>query len=181
VRVANRLLAFVLALALLATGVILIVEVIAANTDHQPVIFDWHAMFRWGQRNGWNATSVEITCGIVALVGLLLLLPQLRRSRPRRFPVDVGDQALDAGVTRKGLRTAIRSAVEDVDGVGGSSIAVGRRRVRVEARSAARTPDVAASIEPNVRQAAERVTEQLMLRQPRRVSVSVEQNKKAES
>ena len=115
-RIVNRLLAFALALALLAVGVILIVEVIAANTNAAPVIFDWHAMFRWGQRNTWQATSVEITCGIVALVGLLLLLPQLRRRRPNRFALTSEHAATDVALTRSGVRNAVRGAVDDVDG-----------------------------------------------------------------
>ena len=180
-RIVNRLLAFVLALALLAVGVILIVEVIAANIDRGPAIFNWHAMFRWGQRNTWQATSVELTCGIVALVGLLLLLPQLRRPRPNRFPLTAEHASTDVALTRSGVRNAVRGAVEDVDGVAGSKVHVGRRRIRVDATATARTSDAATDVEPAVSEAARNLIEHLRLQRPRRVAVSVSGAKKGQS
>ena len=180
-RIFNRLLALVLSLAILVVGVIFIVEVIAANTNRGPAIFDWHAMFRWGQRNTWQATSVEITCGIVALAGLLLLLPQLRRRRPNRFELATDHPATDAAVTRKGLRNAMGGAVADVEGVTGSRVHVGRRRIRIDASTSARTPDGTAGVEPAVQQAADELVSQLKLTGPRRVAVSVSQPKGAGS
>ena len=176
-RVFNRLLAFVLALALLATGVILIVEVIAANTNHGPAIFDWHAMYRWGQRNTWQATSVEITCGIVALAGLLLLLPQLRRRRPNRFQVQVDSAATDAALTRSGVRNVVRGAVEKVEGVSSTRVSVSRNRIKVNATASARTPEVARAVKPAVTEAANGVVESLRLAKPQRVAVSVTDSK----
>ena len=76
-RIANRLLAFIVAVAVIVTGVTVIVEVIAARSGAEPVIIGWHSILNWGQRNTWKTTSVELACSIITVVGLLLLLPQL--------------------------------------------------------------------------------------------------------
>ena len=48
-RIANRLLAFIVAAALVFSGVILIIEVIAVRSGSDPVIIGWHSILDWGR------------------------------------------------------------------------------------------------------------------------------------
>lgn len=177
-RIANRLLAFVVALALLALGVIVIIEVISARSGASPVVIGWHSILSWGQRNTWKATSVELACVISAVFGLVLLLPQLRRRRPTRLTVKAGGGATDAALTRKGVVVTVRGAVADVEGVSSSQVKVSHRRIRVAATSSATTSETADSLRSQVKDAAQRAVDELKLTANRRLRVTVATRKK---
>jgi hypothetical protein len=179
VRIVNRLLALILSLAIIAVGVILIIEVIASRSGAQPVVIGWHSILQWGQRNTWKATSVELACAILVVVGLLLLLPQLRRRRPTRVTVDSGDQATDAAITRKGIVTTVRGAVGDVEGISGSRVKVGHRRIQVNATGYAAT-DEAVSSDTAVKEAAQQAVDELKLSPSRQLRVKVAAGKKGD-
>lgn len=171
-RILNRLLALIVSLALIAVGVIVIIEVIAAQTNSKPVIINWHATLRWGQRNTWNHASVVLISAITAAVGLLLLVIQLWRRKPKRLGM-VSGAATDAAFTRKAVAVAIRAAVVDVEGIASCKVKVGRRRIRVIARSTATRAHTAKELEAAVEKAAAQQLESLHLRQRRRLRVSV--------
>ena len=177
-RIANRLLAFIVAAAIVVVGVVVIVEVIAARSGAAPVIIGWHFILYWGQRNTWKATSVELACAIIAVIGLLLLLPQLRRRRPTRVSVDSGDSSTDAAVTRTGIVVTVRGAVGDVEGISSSRVKVSHRSIQVDASSSAATDDTAGSSVSAVKAAAQQVIDDLKLTSPRRLKVNVSAGKK---
>jgi hypothetical protein len=152
-RIVNRLLALVVSLALIATSVVIIVEVIAERSHASPVIIDWHTIQRWGTRNTWQATSVEVACVITLVAGLILLLPQLWRRRPNRLRLET-EGPVEVRMSRKGVALTVRGAVTDVDGITSSRVRVKRRRIRVTAQSSTLDPDVARALEPQVEQAA---------------------------
>lgn len=175
-RVFNRLLAFVVALAFLATSVIIIVEVIAVGTDSGPWIIDWHAILRWAQRNTWKATSVELASAITAAVGLLILIPQLIPRRPGRLRIhspDVDARDTDAALTRKGLMVTVQSAVESVEGITRSRVKVTHQRITVSAQAVGVQPAAADELTPLVRQAAQDRVGELGLVPAHRLRVAV--------
>jgi hypothetical protein len=171
-RIVNRLLAFVVALALVGAGVIIVVEVVAARSHSGPLIVHWHAILDWGRRNTWRATSVELACSIIAAAGLILLLPQLFRRRVTRLRIDAGDTT-NAAITRKGVTVTIRSAVAEVEGIASSRVKVGRRRIRVKALSTALEGEVIGDLAPDVTAAATQQLDGLRLHTPRRLRVTV--------
>ncbi len=170
-RIANRLVAFVVAIALLALGIIVIIEVIAARSSSAPIT-GWHSILRWGERNTWKASSVELASAITAAIGLLLLLPQLRRRRPSRLRVK-SPGATDAALTRKGVAVTVRGAVGEVEGISGSAVKVGHRRIRVNATSAAHDGAVARELTPAVQAAATKQLDALQLTPNPRLKVAV--------
>ena len=176
-RIVNRLLAFIVAVALAAAAVIVIVEVIAARAGAAPVIVGWHSILRWGRHNTWNADSVEVACVVSAVIGLLLLVLQLRRRRPTRVAV-TSSSSTDAALTRKGISVTIRGAVTDVEGISASSAKVGHRRIKVNATSAGHD-DTARELKPTVRAAAQNKLDELQLASNRRLKVSVNGRKNA--
>jgi hypothetical protein len=137
--VVNRLLALIVALALIALAVVVIVEVIAKLVGAGPVLVDWPATYAWVQRSTWNDTVVRGVSLLLVLAGLALVIGELWPSRVRRLPVDSPDPATDAAITRRGLARDVTAAVSEVDGVTPARVTVGRRRVTV--RAAARSAD----------------------------------------
>lgn len=170
-RLPNRILAALLSAALIVAGLLTLVEVIAGLTGNQPVIAQWQRPYIWATQTTWSQGSVRVTCIIVALVGLALLVAELKPSKPKRFPVASEDT--DAAYTRSGIAAAIRSAVTDVDGISGAAVTVKRRRVKVDATTAGVQPDAARSLRPEATQAATARLDALELRPAPSLSVRV--------
>jgi hypothetical protein len=176
VRLANRLLAALLALALGAAGVLLIVEVAADRIDHRTALVNWRPAYTWAARTTWTSGSIRVTAAILIVLGLILLLAQLKPPRLSRLGADPGQagaEGMDTAYTRRGVAATVRSAVTQVDGIRAASVKVTRRRIRVAATAAA--PDRAAARtlrEPITTAARERLTA-LSLRQSAALSVRV--------
>jgi hypothetical protein len=175
-RLANRVLAALLSLALIAAGVLLVVEVIADRLSHHPSVLDWHPAYHWAKRTTWNAGSVRVACAVLILLGLVLLIAELKPARVSRLaadPAQVGAADIDTAYTRRGVAAAIRSAVTGVDGVRGASVKVRRRAVAVAATAAAQDKAAARSLRDPISAAARQRLAVLKLRQAPSVSVRV--------
>jgi hypothetical protein len=171
-RIVNRLLAFLVALALAGVCVIIIVEVIAERSDSGPLIVHWHVILDWARRNTWKATSVELASSITAAAGLLLLLPQVFRRRASRLRIDAGP-ALDAAITRKGVTVTIRGAVAEVDGIASSRVKVGKRRIKVKALTTALEGEEIGDLQPQVSDTVSQELDGLRLHKTLRLKVLV--------
>ncbi|OQO94633.1 hypothetical protein B1813_00520 [Saccharomonospora piscinae] len=175
-RVVNRLLATVLALALAAGGVLVIVEVVAAALDRGPVWWDWQAAVRWTQRTAWEDTVVRVVCAILLAAGLLLLAAELTRPRLRRLRVaprtdDARGEPIDTAYTRRGVAEAVRAAVTRVDGVRSARVTVKRRAVKVMATAASRDRTTLGRVADDTSEAAKEAVDRLRLRSAPSVSV----------
>ena len=148
----NRLLAALVALALLAVGVLLVTEVIAERLGNGFVVVDWPRIYRWGERTSLTQGSVRVACIVTAVAGLVLLLAELKRRRPARL--SVASNSVDAAYTRRGVAAAIGHAVDTVDGIDRTAVRVRRRRVRIRARTSGRLTYTAQSLREPVTQAA---------------------------
>lgn len=152
-RFINRLLGAVVALALIVTAVLVVIEVCAAGFNASPVLVHWHAALDWARRTTWDASAVQAACLIMAAVGLVLTVLELKPRRRRRFTMR--SEATDTAITRRGLKAAMQTAVGDVDGVDSTAVTVRRRRIRVHASSSAAQPDTAQTIDSSVQSAAQ--------------------------
>jgi Family of unknown function (DUF6286) len=172
----NRVLAALLSLALIVGGALLIIEVIADRVRHRPAILHWQPAYDWAKRNAWNSGSVRVTCVILILLGLVLLIAELKPARVSRLaadPAQAGAADIDTAYSRRGLAAAVRSAVTDVDGVRGASVKVKRRKVRIAATAAARDNAVARELREPISGAARQRLATLHLRRAPSVSVRV--------
>jgi hypothetical protein len=172
-RVLNRVLALLVSLAVIAVGVVVIIEVIAQRVGVDPVVVNWHATYRWAQRTSWNAGVVLLICVLLAVLGLALLAAQFKPRRPGRLPLRSDQPAIDLAITRRSLTSTIRGAVGDVNGVTDARVAVRRRRIRVRAH--ARAPHTAdgAPTREAVTQAAQRRLDALQLRRSPKLAVRI--------
>ncbi len=108
-RVFNRLLVLVLGVALAVAGVLVVVEAIWAWAGSGPVgafVGQWIATFR---TTPWSAPIVIAISVAVAVVGLVLLLAELRPQRKRHaeFATASGDWVIAAPLDRSPPATAL--------------------------------------------------------------------------
>jgi hypothetical protein len=174
VRIFNRLLAFVVAFAIAAAGIITIVEVVGERgLSSGPVIINWRGMLHWGQHNTWQAMSVELACGATAIIGLSVVMLQLKPRRPSRIPLQAGENTTVA-LSRGGMAATVRSAALDVEGISGAKVRVGHSRIAVKVRSAAVTNTEAQAYAGPVRDAVSEQLDPLGPHRRQRIKVRVQ-------
>jgi hypothetical protein len=176
-RLANRVLAALLSLAVACAGVILIVEVIAARTGRSPAIINWHPAYSWAARTTWISGSIRVTAAILIALGVLLLLAELKPARVSRLaaePAKGSAASIDTAYTRRGVAAAVRSAVTDVDGVADASVKVNRRKVMIAATAAATDKGAARTLRQPVTAAAGQGLAALRLGRPPALHVHVD-------
>jgi Family of unknown function (DUF6286) len=172
-RLLNRPLALILAVALAGASILVIIEVIAVAVHASPVVVHWPAWYRWAGRTRWNAQVVRVWAAILIVVGLLILTIELKPRRITRLRLRNADDATDAGLTRSGLARTLRTAATGIDGITGAAVTVRRRRARVAAMSAARGRAAAGALKQPVSQAVRGRLDALELYRPPRLKVRV--------
>jgi len=175
-RHANRVLAALLSLALVSAGVLLIIEVIADRVSNRPSVVDWRPAYDWARHTTWNEGSIRVASVVLILLGLVLLIAELKPARVSRLaadPAHAGVAGIDTAYTRRGLAAAIQSAVTSVDGVRNASVKVKRRRVTIAATAAARDKAAARNLRDPISAAAGQRLTALKLRRAPSVSVRV--------
>ena len=172
-RLLNRPLALLLALALAGTGVIVAIEVIAYALNAKPVVVPWTTWAHWANTTHWNRAVVKVWAVILIIVGLLFLLTQLKPRRVTRLQLTGHHEHTDAAMTRKGLAAAVRAAVLDVDGIAKAETIAARRSVRVSATASAHDIEAAKELTDPVTQAAQSELDSLGLKHTVRVRASV--------
>lgn len=175
-RFLNRVLGALLALTLITAGVLVIVEVIAQSVNGQPALVHWHSALDWANRTTWNSGGVRVGAILIALFGCVLLVAELKPSRPSRFRAQPGaaeHAAIDTAYTRRGLAATVRDAVTSVDGVRSASVKVKRRSVRVTAKTSTSDRGVAGALRAPVTAAADDRLHDLLLVSTPRVLVRV--------
>ncbi len=136
----HRVLATLFALALVALGLLVSAEIVAALAGQAPLLVSHDRLATRLQDHSWQSTLGR-TASVVALVaGLLLLLVTLRRGAPSTLPLTGDDPQIDAGLSRRSLQGALRRWAAEIDGVSSARARVGRRRATVRAVTLLRDP-----------------------------------------
>jgi hypothetical protein len=141
--------ATVVALVILAGCVLVAVSCIQQLTGHLSVV-SWAQLADYGRRLHWHDAQVLTVGGIAACLGVALLACAVLPGTPTVLPLaadhDTTDPAttgndraaggsVDAGVTRRSLRQALRHAAAAADGVTGASVRANNRTVVSTVRS----------------------------------------------
>jgi hypothetical protein len=172
-RLLNRPLAFILAAALAAAGIIVIIEVTALHFNSGPLLLHWTTWYHWAAKTHWDQLVVQVWSAILIVAGALILALELKPPRVTRLPLRSAHDATDAAVTRRGLAGTLRAAATGVDGISSAAVRVRRRRARVTAVSAARGRAAADALKEPVTQALRGRLDDLDLRHPPRLTVRV--------
>ena len=138
-RVANRVVAAVLGLALLVGGLLVAVEIVVAGFDRQPWVLPHDDWYESARRRSWeDAPPRWIFIGLV-VAGLLLLLLQLARRRPSALNMTPG--AVPADISRRSLEKALVREAARVDGISAAKAKVREDRADIVASSNRRQTD----------------------------------------
>jgi hypothetical protein len=172
-RLVNRLLAFILAAALIAGSVVVIAEVIGFAVHSSPLLVHWSTWYHWAGRTRWDTLVIRVWSVILIVAGALILALQLKPPRAARLPLRSGHDATDAAVTRRGLAGMLRAAATSVDGVSKATVTIRRRRVRITAATAARGRSAASALTDPVAQALRARLDDLNMHHPPRLTVRV--------
>ena len=168
-RVANRVLAAVLALALFVGGLLVAVEIVVAGFDRRPWVLPHDRWYSSARLRSWESAPPRwIFIGLIA-AGLALLLLQMSRRRPTSFSLTPG--AIPADLGRRSLEKALVREAIRVDGVAAAKARVGDDRADVVASSNRRQTD---DLGPRVTQALERRLSTVGLARPPAVRVKVQ-------
>jgi hypothetical protein len=111
-RALNRLLSLLLGLALAVAGVIVVIEVILAAAGESFVALPANRWLGWLKATSWSTASVMAILAPMTLVGLMLLLAELRPWRSRQIRAPVGGRGewwLLRGSTEAYLRRDLQS------------------------------------------------------------------------
>jgi hypothetical protein len=172
-RLLNRPLALILAVALTGASIILIIEVIAFAVHASPVVVHWTTWYHWAGKTRWNALVIRVWSAILIVVGALILAAELKPRRIARLRLRTADDATDAALTRSGLAGTLRAAATGIDGITAAAVTIRRRRARVAAKSAARGRAAAGALKQPVTQALRGRLDDLDLHRPPRLKVRV--------
>jgi hypothetical protein len=116
--VLNRLGGLLLGVLLLALGLLVVVEAVALSTWHRswPVepLLSWRDNM---MATPWSDWRVWFTGLVVLVVGLLILLAQLRRVRPKRLSTAENGGEIDWILDRRSVEHRAASAAESIRGV----------------------------------------------------------------
>lgn len=176
-RAANRVLSLLLGLVLLAGGLLVIVEAVLAAADQTSWLVPSDRWYEVLTETLVGDQVVLLVALGVGLLGLIVLVAEVRRWRPVRLPVRVDGADGDWWVGRRGAERRLVWAAEEVSGVGGAQAKLRTRggRWRGTVRAAARE-DARQAVEQSVEEmlgrlgAPEDSSVQVRLVKPRRVS-----------
>ena len=168
-RIANRVLAAVLALALLVGGLIVAVEIVVAGFDRQPWVLPHDDWYRSARLRTWDSAPPRwIFIGLIA-AGLILLFIQVARRRPTTLALTPG--AVPADIGRRSLERSLVREARSVDGIAAAKAKIGNEKAEVVASSNRRQTD---DLEPVVSQALDRRMADIGLARPPAVRTKVQ-------
>jgi len=130
-RSAARLLAALVALALVAAGVVAVVEVVAAALGADPLLVPRDGWAADGRSTEWADRGVRYFFIIVGAVGVVLAAVALVRRPPRRLAVPAPSGLEDVTIRRRGLERSLQRTAESIDGVRQASVRIKRTQVRI--------------------------------------------------
>lgn len=173
-RSVNRLLAVLLCLAGIALCVVVVGEIALFLLGRAPWLVRPDGLAEIATGTTWSQ-SVVVGAGVVtAVLGLLLLVVELRRARVNTVELRSTTDHLTVSVTRRSLEQALRQSAVTQPGVAGAAASVRGRRALVTARTDLRDTR---ALRAGVEQALTQRMDELRLASPLRTKVSVDQRK----
>ena len=171
-RIVDRVVAGVVALALLAGGIVLVLELALQGLGRsEPWVLPWDAWHREATTTSWSDPSVRVICMALVAAGLALLVLQLVRRKPAAVELQDGDGPVEVDFDRRGLEKWLEARLRRVDGVASTRVRVRRRKLLVHAESVSSDAPV---VERRLRQAAEAEVAELRLARRPTLKLDVE-------
>lgn len=141
----------------------------------EPALINFTALTQAAHETQWTDLAAAIAGGVAVLLGLLLVLAAIVPGKSLTLALATDESAVDAGISRASLRTALRAAAR-VDGVVGAVIRLRRKQIRAVVRTNRTTIDGLADA---VRAAIEHRLDQIALARQPSVIVKVKATRSA--
>ena len=170
VRVVNRVLCAVLALALLVAGLVVIIEIVLAGLQRGPWLVPHDRWWRWATTTAWSHRSARLLFAGLVLTGLVLLTLEVRRRHPSSLPLAPGPGGVASELDRRDVERWLAEWAGRVEGVTEAQAEVRNRVVRVRAGSVGGDTGAA---QQRTRDTLARHLEELGLARPLAVKVDV--------
>ncbi|HEX2273165.1 MAG TPA: DUF6286 domain-containing protein [Acidimicrobiales bacterium] len=177
-RVTNRLVAGLLALALLAGGLLAVAEIVYGNARGRPLFVPWDEWFDGARDHAWSSREARLLLLVLLGVGIALLVLQILRRGPQSLPVDRDpSRPLTVEANTGSLARALARAVGALDGVDKAKVSLSRTRARVDVRTPRRE---IGGLEQAARHAFDARLATVGLRPTERVDVRVRRSRQAQ-
>ena len=177
-RVANRLLAGLLALALLAGGLLAALEIASGAMRGRPLVVPWDEWYDSARADAWSSREARVLLSVLLALGVLLLVLQVLRRGPQSLPVTHDGEALTVEANTASLERALSRAAGRVDGVDRARVSLDDKAAQVDVRTSRR--DVS-GLDAAVRNAVDAHLRGAGIRQPSAVAgVRVRRTKQAQ-
>jgi hypothetical protein len=171
-RIVNRLLATVIAVAVAAFSAVVAVEIVLGYYfGRGPWLLPWA---RWHQRSrelAWSDRSVVVTFVLIGVAGLVLVAFELWKRAPVALPLQDKSSDVHTAINRRSLEHALIRAALRVDGITGAQVRSRRNRVTVHAATQRRQ---AGDLRESVNANAASVLRELRLQNQPRLVVDVQ-------
>ncbi|WP_327089863.1 alkaline shock response membrane anchor protein AmaP [Nonomuraea sp. NBC_01738] len=125
--------AMIVAGLLTVLGVVVAAEIISTLFGRPLGWLPSRQMLQWGRATAWQDPLVLIGGGVVALIGVVLVVAALMPGRPRLVAARTGDPDLIIGMRKKSFVGALARAAQEVPGVRGAQASMRGQTVRVTA------------------------------------------------
>lgn len=170
----NRLLAVLLSLGLLAAVALTGTEAVRWLLGSEPWLVPWPSWAESVRTLTVGDPVVRAVSAGLAVLGLLLLVAELRPRRPAALDAEPLATDVDTVATRAGVRAAAVTAARSVAGVRSAKASVVRARVDVGVVTRARG-ETRAGLKEDVQRAVEGAVSDLGLKRPLRVRARVQE------
>lgn len=138
-RILTRAVSALLALALLAGGVLVALEILVAGLGREkPLVLPWDDWRRTALDTPWRDADARLAFILMIVIGALLLLLLVARRRPTTVALEHRVDGSDAELDRAGLERWLTARLEQVDGVSGARVRVRGGKAKVRAETPAR-------------------------------------------
>ncbi|HEX6499415.1 MAG TPA: DUF6286 domain-containing protein [Micromonosporaceae bacterium] len=178
-RVFDRIVAIILSIVLFGLGVLTTVEVIwtkgLGHSGH--LVLPYESPNRYLHQHVWDSTPVRVISAIVAAVGLILLLLELKPRRPGLLTMSGSTAGVVTGISRRSLGHALSRVATSVAGVAEAKTRVRRRRAKVRARTRLRDPG---DLEQRLRRELTDALDALHLTRPPRLRLTLSHREERE-
>lgn len=173
-RIANRLIGFLFWVALGALGVIVFVETVLGLTDRPAWLIDRSGLDTTVSALSWSDRGVIIASIVLLVIGVLLIVAQLKPRRPDELAVPADREQRSLAIDRRGLEAHLGDLARNDADVAGASARVRRRRIDMDVSVLPDAPQP--EVSKRVRSAAESVLGELGISKPKRVRVATNQS-----
>ena len=123
-RIFGRMVAALLALALLIGALLVVVEILLAGLGQSPLVVPYTTWYQGALQNPWSNPALRLLFIGLIVAGLVLLYLALAARRPLGLPLKRTNDSVDALVKRKSLEGSLARSAMNVEGVSGARVKI---------------------------------------------------------